>query len=122
MSVSATGSANALSGYSLLAAPKDTKSSSIEKEFLDYAKMSPIERMRQNILKGMNLTEQALASMSTDQRQQVENQIKDKLKDMLKGGQLGQQAGTGAQAASATAGPSLSSGTLGALLSIQAGN
>lgn len=49
----------------------------IEEEFLKYARMSPMDRMRANILKSMGLTEQDLQNMSPQQRQAVEQKIKD---------------------------------------------
>jgi hypothetical protein len=49
----------------------------IEQEFLKYAHMNPIDRMRANILKGMGLTEDDLKNMPPQQRQAVEQKIKD---------------------------------------------
>ncbi|TAI65690.1 hypothetical protein CWO89_12165 [Bradyrhizobium sp. Leo170] len=49
----------------------------IEEEFLKYAHMNPIDRMRANIQKSMNLTEQDLQNMTPQQRQAVEQKIKD---------------------------------------------
>lgn len=49
----------------------------IEEEFLKYARMNPMDRMRANILKGMGLTENDLQNMTPQQRQAVEQKIKD---------------------------------------------
>ncbi len=51
-------------------------SDSVEKQFLDYAHMNPIDRMRAGILKSMGLTEDSLKSLPPDQRQAVEDKIK----------------------------------------------
>ncbi|TCU59301.1 hypothetical protein EDE08_12820 [Bradyrhizobium sp. R2.2-H] len=42
--------------------------SSVEQDFLKYAKMIPLDRMRAGILKSMNLIEADLAKMTPDQR------------------------------------------------------
>jgi hypothetical protein len=49
----------------------------LEQEFLKYAHMNPLERMRANILKSMGLTEQDVQNMTPQQRQAVEQKIKD---------------------------------------------
>ncbi|RZN21103.1 hypothetical protein CWO90_33705 [Bradyrhizobium sp. Leo121] len=49
----------------------------VEQEFLKYAHMNPIDRMRANILKSMGLTEQDVQNMTPQQRQAVEQKIKD---------------------------------------------
>jgi hypothetical protein len=49
---------------------------SVEKQFLDYARMNPIDRMRANILKSMGLTEDDLKNMSPDQQHAVEEKIR----------------------------------------------
>ncbi|MCA6124074.1 hypothetical protein J6500_19565 [Bradyrhizobium sp. WSM 1704] len=51
--------------------------SSVEQEFLKYAQMSPMDRMRANILKSMGLSEDDLKNMSPEQRKAVEQKIKD---------------------------------------------
>jgi hypothetical protein len=49
----------------------------IEQEFLKYAHMNPIDRMRANILKSMGLTEDDVKNMPPQQRQALEQKIKD---------------------------------------------
>jgi nitrogen-specific signal transduction histidine kinase len=49
---------------------------SVEKQFLDYAQMNPMDRMRANILKSMGLTEDDLKNMSPDQQHAVEEKIR----------------------------------------------
>jgi hypothetical protein len=60
-----------------------TSSDSVAGNFLKYAKMSPLERMRANILKGMNMTEDQLSALSLQERQKVEDQIKDQVKKLM---------------------------------------
>ncbi len=65
----------------------------IEQEFLKYAHMNPIDRMRANILKSMGLTEDDVKNMPPQQRQALEQKIKDLIeqetrKNMDKKGQL----------------------------------
>lgn len=66
---SATSSAQATDSSS----PDD----SVEQKFLKYAQMSPMDRMRANILKSMGLSEQDLKNMTPDQRAAVEQKIKE---------------------------------------------
>ncbi|WP_050424155.1 hypothetical protein [Bradyrhizobium tropiciagri] len=49
----------------------------VEQKFLKYAQMSPMDRMRANILKGMGLSEEDLKTMTPDQRAAVEQKIKE---------------------------------------------
>jgi hypothetical protein len=55
----------------------------IEQEFLKYAHMNPLERMRANILKSMRLTEDDLKSMTPQQRDAIEQKIKDLIEQKL---------------------------------------
>lgn len=68
-SAGATSSTQATDGSS----PDD----SVEQKFLKYAQMSPMDRMRANILKSMGLSEQDLKNMTPDQRAAVEQKIKE---------------------------------------------
>lgn len=96
---------------------------SVEQQFLDYGKMSPIDRMRANILKSMNLNEDQLKTMSADERQKVEDLIKEKLSDMLKKSQdtAGTNASSSNKALANGPTPSLSPDMIAQMLSIQAG-
>ncbi|MGY3489114.1 ABC-type transporter MlaC component [Bradyrhizobium sp. USDA 4011] len=49
----------------------------VEQKFLEYAQMSPMDRMHANILKSMGLSEQDLKTMTPDQRAAVEQKIKE---------------------------------------------
>ncbi|MGZ3274372.1 MAG: hypothetical protein ACXU82_07155 [Caulobacteraceae bacterium] len=50
-------------------------------EFLDYAKKTPAQRMRDAVLKSMGLTEDDLKAMSPEKRKAVEETIRQKIKD-----------------------------------------
>jgi hypothetical protein len=66
--------------------------SSVVQDFLNYAKMNPIDRMRASILKSMNLTEADLAKMTPDQQAAVEQKIRDAIEKQLE--KKGQQPGS----------------------------
>jgi TPP-dependent pyruvate/acetoin dehydrogenase alpha subunit len=66
--------------------------SSVEQDFLNYAKMNPFDRIRASILKSMNLTEADLAKMTPEQQAAVEQKIRDAIEKQLK--QKGQQPGS----------------------------
>ncbi|HEY4344629.1 MAG TPA: hypothetical protein VGN05_09815, partial [Parvibaculum sp.] len=99
----------------------DTKADSVKEEFLAYAKMSPMERLRASILKQMGLTEDSLKSMPSEERLKVENAIKEKVKEALNSPQDGQSStpSSGGKAGAVGTSP-LSSGTLGQMISLQA--
>jgi hypothetical protein len=92
----AASSANATTGSSPTATSVtnglDSKSDSVVQQFLDYAKMSPMERMRAEILKSMGLTEDDLKKMSPEQQKAVEQKIEQIIKQKLEknAGQTGQ--------------------------------
>jgi hypothetical protein len=69
-----------------------SKKSSVEADFLKYAKMTPFDRMRAGILKSMNLTEDDLAKMSPDQQKAVEEKIRDAIEKQLE--KQGQKTGS----------------------------
>ena len=49
----------------------DTGGDNVVKQFMDYAKMSPMERMREQILKSMGLTEDDLKMIDQDIKARV---------------------------------------------------
>jgi hypothetical protein len=49
-------------------------------EFMSWANMTPGERMRAGILKGMGVSEDDLKNMPADKRKAIEDQIADKIK------------------------------------------
>lgn len=64
---------------SFFAAPEKAKSA-VEQEFLDYAKMTPGEKLRKSILNSMGLTEADLKNMDPEMRERIEQKIKDMIK------------------------------------------
>ena len=92
-STSSTGASNSTSstaattGSSPTATPVtnglDASSDSVAKQFMDYANMSPMERMRAQILKSMGLTEDDLKKMSPEQQKAVEQKIEQIIKQKL---------------------------------------
>ncbi|PAY04343.1 MULTISPECIES: hypothetical protein [Bradyrhizobium] len=69
LTADASGSAQATGG--------SASDDSVEQKFLKYAQMSPMDRMRANILKSMGLSEEDLKNMTPDQRAAVEQKIKE---------------------------------------------
>ena len=69
-----------------------SQDNSVVQDFLNYAKESPAERLRDSILKSMGLTQEQLDKMPPAQRQAVEKKIEDIIKQKLQqnGGQPGQ--------------------------------
>jgi hypothetical protein len=64
-------------GASAQSAPGGLGDTSVEQQFLKYAQMSPMDRMRANILKSMGLSEEDLKNMTPEQQKAVEQKIKD---------------------------------------------
>jgi hypothetical protein len=60
-----------------------TPKENVREEFLSYARMSPMERMRASILKSMNMTEDDLNAMSADARKKVEQKIEELIKQEI---------------------------------------
>jgi hypothetical protein len=56
------------------------KPSAAEQAFLDYAKKSPAEKMRESILGSLGLTEEKLKAMSAKERAAVEEKIREIMK------------------------------------------
>jgi hypothetical protein len=70
-----------------------SQDNSVVQDFLNYAKESPAERLRDSILKSMGLTQDQLDKMPPAQRQAVEKKIEDIIKQKLQqdgGGNPGQ--------------------------------
>lgn len=70
-------------GLSSAAKPEPTPKESVRDEFLGYARMSPLERMRASILKNMNLTEDDLNAMPSEVRKKVEEKIEELVKQQI---------------------------------------
>jgi hypothetical protein len=67
------------------AATKDTQSThdAAYQALLDYMKESPLQHLRDKILKEMNLTEQSLAAMPPSQRSAIEDAIAKKIREYM---------------------------------------
>lgn len=70
-------------GTATAKAPGGQASVDTQGDFLKYAKMSPMDRMRAGILKSMDLTEERLGALPQDARQKIEDQIKDSIRKMV---------------------------------------
>jgi hypothetical protein len=68
---------------SLRSGKLSSKGNDVVQEFLDYAKMDPMERLRANILKSMGLTEDDLKNMSPEQQKAVEQKIEQLIREQL---------------------------------------
>ncbi len=65
-----------------LEAFKDLKPTA-EEQFLDFAKKSPAEKIRDALLKSVGTTEEELKSMTPEQRKEIEQKIADKIKEEM---------------------------------------
>lgn len=57
-----------------------------EQKFLDEAQKTPMQRMRDDILRSLGLSEDALAQMPADQRRAAEDKIRQLIEEKLKQG------------------------------------
>ena len=56
---------------------------SAEEEFLEIARKSPLERLRDKILEDMKMSEEDVARMTPEDRQVVEDEIKRRMMEAL---------------------------------------
>lgn len=92
-SILASLAASTLSKVNALTATKPTESSSdplaaapaksAKDEFLDYAKMTPAQKMRAAMLGKLNVTEEQLKAMTPEERKKIEDKIKDMIKQQV---------------------------------------
>lgn len=61
--------------------------SAVEKEFLEYARMTPAEKIRRDILQSMGLKEEDLAGLDPKLREAIENRIKETIKTKVEASQ-----------------------------------
>lgn len=66
-----------------------TSAKSAKEAFLDYAKLTPAQKMRAAILSKLNVTEEELKAMPPKKRQKIEDQIKEMIKEQVMGGDKG---------------------------------
>lgn len=82
MSVAGIGqSSNAYAPPSAGAAPTHT---AVRTEFLKWARMSPGERMRANVLSSMGLDDDKVAAMSPDDRKKVEDKVREMIEEQIR--------------------------------------
>ena len=79
----AAGAANSTSTTTPTTGKLKPKGDDVVQEFMDYAKMDPMERLRANILKSMGLTEDDLKNMSPEQQKAVEQKIEQIIQQQL---------------------------------------
>jgi hypothetical protein len=86
--------ASALAKVNALTAPKATDATSnsgvtaatdksAKDEFLDYAKLTPAQKMRAAMLAKMGVTEEQLKAMDPKERQKIEDQLKTQIKQQV---------------------------------------
>jgi TPP-dependent pyruvate/acetoin dehydrogenase alpha subunit len=56
---------------------------SAKDEFMDYAKLTPAQKMRAAMLARMGLTEDQIKAMPAEERQKIEDQIKQQIKQQV---------------------------------------
>jgi 20S proteasome alpha/beta subunit len=62
---------------------EELKKNSTEEEFLAWAKMSPIERMRASFLKARNLTEESLQELPEAERKAIEREMEKAIREAM---------------------------------------
>jgi phenylacetate-coenzyme A ligase PaaK-like adenylate-forming protein len=70
-------------GATALGATDSAQDNSVVQEFLNYAKMSPADRLRANIMKSMGLTQQQFDALSPAEQQAVEQKIEQVIKQEM---------------------------------------
>lgn len=78
-----SGLANALWLTTAKLEKSGTESDDLLSEFMDLAKMTPIERLRKELLEKMGLTEDSLAQMPEEQRAAIEEEIRRAINERL---------------------------------------
>ena len=87
MSVAGIGqSSNAYTPPSAGAGGSAPTHTAVESEFLKWARMSPGERMRADILSSMGLDDDKVAAMSPDARKKVEDKVREMIEEKIKQG------------------------------------
>ncbi|KRA60239.1 hypothetical protein ASD79_08355 [Caulobacter sp. Root655] len=74
-----TKATDATSASGVSAAPVKTA----KDEFLDYAKLTPAQKMRAAMLGKMGLTEEQLKAMDPKERQKIEDKLKEQIKAQI---------------------------------------
>jgi hypothetical protein len=66
------------------ATPASLQAPSIEDQFMAEAHKSPMQRMREQVMKAMGVTEEQLAQMSPEERRATEDRIKDLIQEKIR--------------------------------------
>lgn len=56
---------------------------SAKDEFMDYAKLTPAQKMRAAMLAKMGVTEEQMKAMSPEERQKIEDELKKQIKEQV---------------------------------------
>jgi len=86
MSISGVGAFNPLSGLPAAggsAAANQIGARTPADDFLEYARMTPAERIRAAILDELGITEEELENMSPEARKAMEKQIAERMKEKV---------------------------------------
>ena len=83
MSLSISATMRSFPLASQLGGTSQLKPKSAEEEFLEIARKSPLERLRDKILEDMKMSESDLAQMEPEARQAVEDEIKRRMMEAL---------------------------------------
>lgn len=83
LSASKSASASTSGTASTSADGTASQGNSVVQDFLAYAKMSPAERMRENILKSLGMTQQQFEKLSPAQQQAVNEKIQQIMQQQL---------------------------------------
>ncbi|WP_311276371.1 hypothetical protein [Methylobacterium sp. WCS2018Hpa-22] len=86
MSIGLTGLSAPGASYPVRTTPSGSTEASAKDDFLKYAKMTPAEKIREEILKKMGLTEEALAGMPQKELEKINQAIKEKIEELVKQG------------------------------------
>jgi hypothetical protein len=70
-------------------AVEELKEPTAEELFLKEARKSPMERMREQVMKDLGLTEEALAAMPPEEKRAAEDKIRDMIEEKLRQGMRG---------------------------------
>lgn len=84
MSIGLTGISAPNASTSLRGTSPASNAGSVKDDFLKYAKMTPGERIRDEILKKMGLTEEALAAMPPKELERINDAIREKIEQLMK--------------------------------------
>lgn len=78
-----SGLANALWLNAAKLEKAESESDSLLADFMELSKMSPLERLRKELLEAMGLTEESLAQLPPEQRKEIEEEIARTIKERL---------------------------------------